>query len=61
MDPNAITIRPDVTLDVVLRYLRVRGNLPKVLDLLFVVDRDGQFLGSLALSDLLTHHCLFQY
>ena len=54
MDPDVITIRPDVTLDVVLRYLRVRGELPEVFDLLFVVDRHGRYLGSLKLSDLLT-------
>ena len=34
MDPDVLTIRPDVTLDVVLRYLRVRGELPEVFDLL---------------------------
>jgi len=55
MDPDVLTIRPDVTLDVVLRYLRLRGELPDVFDLLFVIDRNGRFLGSLKLSDLLTH------
>ena len=54
MDPDVITIRPDVSLDVILRYLRVRGELPEVLDLLFVTDRKGSFLGSLKISDLLT-------
>ena len=54
MDPDVLTIRPDVTLDVVLRYLRVRGELPDVFDQLFVVNRDSRFLGSLKLSDLLT-------
>jgi magnesium transporter len=54
MDPDVLTIRPDVTLDVVLRYLRARGELPEVFDLLFVVDREGRYLGSLKLSDLLT-------
>ena len=54
MDPDVITIRPDVTLDVVLRYLRARGELPEVFDLLFVIDRQGRYLGSLKLSDLLT-------
>jgi magnesium transporter len=54
MDPDVLTIRPDVTLDVVLRYLRVRGELPDIFDLLFVVDRQGRYLGSLKLSDLLT-------
>ena len=54
MDPDVLTIRPDVTLDVVLRYLRVRGELPEVFDLLFVIDRQGRYLGSLKLADLLT-------
>ena len=54
MDPDVVTIRPDVTLDVVLRYLRVRGELPEVFDLLFVIDRKSRYLGSLKLSDLLT-------
>jgi magnesium transporter len=54
MDPDVLSIRPDVTLDVVLRYLRVRGELPEVFDLLFVIDRQGRYLGSLKLADLLT-------
>lgn len=54
MDPDVLSIRPDVTLDVVLRYLRSRGELPDVFDLLFVVDRSGRYLGSLKLSVLLT-------
>jgi len=54
MDPDVLTIRPDVTLDVVMRYLRVRGELPEVFDLLFVIDRQSRYLGSLKLSDLLT-------
>jgi len=54
MDPDVLSIRQDVSLDVVLRYLRVRGELPEVFDLLFVVDRNGRFAGSLKLADLLT-------
>jgi magnesium transporter len=54
MDPDVLTIRPDVNLDVVLRYLRVRGELPDLFDLLFVVDRRGRYLGALKLADLLT-------
>ncbi len=54
MDPDVLTIRPDVNLDVVLRYLRTRDELPEVFDLLFVVDRSGRYLGSLKLADLLT-------
>lgn len=54
MNTDTITVRPDVTLDVVLRYLRRRGELPETTDMLFVVNRDGRFLGILNLSVLLT-------
>ncbi len=54
MDPDVVTIRADVTLDVVLRYLRLRGELPAGIDQLFVVNRSGKYLGDLKLSDLLT-------
>ena len=54
MNPDVITVRPDVSLDVVLRYLRLRGELPKVFDQLFVVDRAGKYLGQLKLADVLT-------
>ncbi len=54
MNPDVITVRADVTLDVVLRYLRLRGELPDMLDQLFVVNRSGKFLGRLKISDLLT-------
>jgi magnesium transporter len=43
-----------VSLDVVLRYLRMREELPEVFDLLFVTDRNGRYLGSLRMSVLLT-------
>ncbi len=54
MNPDVVTVRPDVSLDVVLRYLRVRGELPEVFDQLFVVDRAGKYLGQLKLADILT-------
>jgi len=55
MNPDVVTVRPDVSLDVVLRYLRVRGELPEVFDQLFVVNRAGKYLGQLKLSDVLTN------
>ncbi|MBC8210919.1 MAG: magnesium transporter [Gammaproteobacteria bacterium] len=54
MDLNPITIRADVTLDVVLRYLRIRGELPAHTDQLFVTDRYDKLIGTLSLSRLLT-------
>ena len=55
MNTDQITIRADVTLDVVLRYLRIRGDIPDQTDQLFVVDRHDHYLGALYLADLLTN------
>jgi len=56
MDPNVMTIRRDVTLDVVLRYVRARGDLrDDILDQIYVVDRAGRYRGVLKIRDLLTH------
>ncbi len=55
MDLDQITIRADVSLDVVLRYLRIRGEMPSHTDQLFVTDRRDHFLGALYLQDLLTN------
>ena len=55
MNIDQVTIRADVTLDVVLRYLRIRGELPEQTDQLFVTDRHDHYLGALYLSDLLTN------
>ncbi len=53
MNTDTITVRPDATLDVVLRYLRSRGEVPDMTDSLIVVDRDDTFLGILLITDLL--------
>jgi magnesium transporter len=53
MDTDTVTVRPDVTLDVVLRYLRMRGELPEPTDCLFVVDRNDRYLGALPVLRLL--------
>ncbi len=55
MNPDVITVRTDVTVDVVLRYLRLRGEIPEHTDYLFVVSRRHQYLGRVAVSSLLTH------
>lgn len=55
MSRDVLTIRADVTLDVVARYLRLRGNIPPSTDSLIVVDRKDQFQGTLALSEFLSH------
>src|SRR5690606_32140766 len=55
MNPDVITVRADVTVDVVLRYLRLRGELPEHTDYLYVVNRRHQYLGRIGLAQLLTH------
>lgn len=55
MSTDLITIRADVTLDVVLRYLRTLGSLPESTAELFVRDRESKFVGILKLTALLTH------
>jgi len=55
MNIDQVSIRADVTLDVVLRYLRIRGELPDLTDQLFVTDRHDHYLGALFLRDLLTN------
>jgi magnesium transporter len=54
MNPETVTVRGDVTAEVVLRYLRMRGELPSGSDAVFVVSRGGDYLGSLPLSKLIT-------
>lgn len=54
MNVDIVTVRPDVTLEVVQRYLRARGHVPDGTDAIFVVDRDNRYVGSLFLSRLVT-------
>ncbi|MEL0658033.1 magnesium transporter [Psychromonas arctica] len=54
MNTDTVTVRPDVTIEVVLRYLRLKGSLPDTTDALYVVDTDNKLLGDVSLSTLLT-------
>ena len=54
MNPETVTVRANVTVEVVLRYLRMRGQMPSGMDGVFVVDRSGNYLGSLSLTRLVT-------
>ena len=55
MNVDVVTVRPDVTLEVVARYLRVVGEIADGTDSIFVVSRDNTYIGSLFLSRLLTN------
>ena len=53
MNTDPVTIRPDITIDVVLRYLRRHRSLPDMMDQLLVVSRKDELIGSLPINTLL--------
>ena len=53
MNVDVLTVRADVTLETVLRYLRRRGEIPEKTNRLFVVDRENIYVGMIRLADLL--------
>jgi len=55
MDPEVVAVRSDITLDVVMRYLRRSDELPDGTPAIFIVDRDNKFIGLLYLTKLVTH------
>ncbi|MFT5712372.1 MAG: magnesium transporter [Glaciecola sp.] len=54
MNTDTITLRPDVTIDVVLRYLRLKGELPENTDTLYVVNSHDNLIGTVPVTKLLT-------
>ncbi|KAG0920731.1 hypothetical protein G6F32_015455 [Rhizopus arrhizus] len=50
MNPDVVTVRADVNVDVVLRYLRRLHELPDHTDQIFVVDRQDPLPGILPLA-----------
>ncbi len=55
MSSDVITVRSDVTLAAVLRYLHKHEDLPDYTDGLMVIDREGLYQGKLLLNKVLTH------
>lgn len=55
MNTDTVTVRPDVTIEVVRRYLRRHGEVPDKTDSLFVVNRYGIYLGILYVTRVLTN------
>jgi len=54
MNTDTITVRPRHSLELVLRYLRRRGEIPEATDSLIVVNSRDEYVGLLPLSRLLT-------
>ena len=54
MNPDAVSVQPEVTVDVALRYLRTLGELPDNTNSIFVVDTKDRYQGTVLLSKLVT-------
>ncbi len=54
MNTDTITVRSEVTLEVVLRYLQELGELPTNTDNLIVTTRDDRYVGVLPLATIVT-------
>ena len=52
MNTEFISLCPDVTIEVVLRYLRLHNELPEGTDTLYVVDQHNRLLGDISLASL---------
>jgi len=55
MNIDIITVRDDVSVRTVIRYLRLLRKMPNDTDKVFVVDRSYKYLGSIHISTLLTN------
>ena len=53
MNTDVVTVRPDITVDVVLRYIRRYRELPPMTDNLWVVNRRDEFIGQAPISKIL--------
>lgn len=54
MNTDVVTVRSDITLEAVLRYLRIYTDLPENTDSLYVVDHKDKYLGTLRLSQVVS-------
>ena len=53
MNTDVVTVRTDITIDVVLRYIRRYRELPPMTDNLWVVNRRDEFIGQAPISKIL--------
>jgi magnesium transporter len=54
MNTDTISLRPKINVDVTLRYLRLKGDIPEHTDTLYVVDSDDKLMGGVAITQLIT-------
>lgn len=54
MNTDTLTLRPEVTIDVILRYLRLKNEIPEGTDTLYVTNSHDKLIGTISLAKLLT-------
>lgn len=54
MNTDTITLRSDVSVDVILRYLRLKGEVPDGTDTFYVVSRQDRLIGTVPVTKLIT-------
>lgn len=54
MNTDTITLRPSINVDVILRYLRLKGDMPEHTDTLYVVDHENKLMGGVAITQIIT-------
>ena len=54
MNTDTVTLRPEVSVEVILRYLRLKKELPEDTDTLYVTDRFDKLIGTVSLASLIT-------
>jgi len=54
MNLDATTVRDNISIEVVLQYLRLKTKLPEQTDAIYLVDRDHQLTGVLPIDRLIT-------
>ena len=53
MNPNILTLRANITIDVAIRYIKMKKTLPQPIDNLVIVDYTNHYLGVIPISDLI--------
>ena len=54
LNTDVISVRPSHSIDVVFNYLRDQDELPDNTDKIFVVNKDDEYIGELAINKIIT-------
>jgi len=54
VNTNAIVVRDNITVEVAIRFIRLKDKLPKNTDTIFLIDKDSHLTGVLPINKLIT-------